>query len=326
MRVLVTGGIGFIGTHLCRALLDRGDEVVVLDNLDPFYDVAIKLSNLDALRAEGGDRLRLIEGDIREPSHCREALSGVRGVIHLAALAGVRPSIQEPARYMDVNVRGTQILMDAVQQEVARQGQAFPFIFGSSSSVYGGNKKVPFAEDDPVDGPVSPYAASKRAGELICHTFQHLTGIPVSCMRFFTVYGPGQRPEMAIHKFTRKIFRGESLPFFGDGTSSRDYTYVSDIVQGLLAALERAEGYRIYNLGGSDTVTLKRLVETLGEVIGKEPILDPLPDQPGDVPTTNADIHRAEQELGYRREVRLESGLRAFVDWYREARTAGRIS
>jgi UDP-glucuronate 4-epimerase len=223
-RVLITGGAGFIGSHLADRLLDRGLTVRVLDNLDPFYDPAIKQRNLAGLQEHGGERFEFHAGDLRDKGACRSAVDGVDTVIHLAALAGVRPSIEEPARYMDVNVTGTQILLDEIQDPSIR------FVFGSSSSVYGGNKKIPFAESDPVDRPVSPYAASKKAGEVLCHAFHHLRGNPVTCLRFFTVYGPRQRPEMAIHKFARHIMAGDPLPFFGDGQTRRDYTYVEDIV------------------------------------------------------------------------------------------------
>ena len=257
-RILITGAPGFIGTHLTTRLLSDGDQVIGFDNFDPFYDVAIKRRNVERLREIGGDSFTLIEGDLRDADACAAAVDGVDGIVHLAALAGVRPSIQDPVRYMDVNVRGTQILLDAWQNVAA--GTSRPFVFGSSSSVYGGNEKVPFSEDDPVNNPVSPYAASKRAGELLCSTFHHLTGIPVTCLRFFTVFGPGQRPEMAIHKFSRKVLAGEPLPFFGDGSTRRDYTFVSDIVDGVTAALGRdpgdADRYRIFNLGGAETTTL----------------------------------------------------------------------
>ena len=322
-RILVTGGAGFIGTHLCTRLLAAGDSVVVLDNFDPFYDIAIKRRNVSTLREAGGERFQLIEGDIREASDCERAVDRVDGVIHLAALAGVRPSLEDPTRYMDVNVRGTQVLLDAVRQRVG-DGARIPFVFGSSSSVYGGNEKVPFAEDDPVNGPVSPYAASKRAGELICYTCNHLTGIPVSCLRFFTVFGPGQRPEMAIHKFSRKIMNGEPIPFFGDGSTRRDYTFVSDIVDGILAALDRAEGYHIYNLGGSDTTTLTELVVAIEQVLCRTAIIDRRPEQPGDMLTTFADISLAQTELDYRRKVPLVAGLRRFANWYLAEREAGR--
>ncbi len=323
-HILVTGAAGFIGTHLARRLLAAGDRIVGLDNFDPFYDLEIKRRNIAQLQDEGGEAFRMIEGDIRDPDDCREAVRGVDGIVHLAALTGVRPSIQEPARYMDINVRGTQILLDAWRVEAA--GSSKPFVFGSSSSVYGGNEKVPFAEDDPVDHPVSPYAASKRAGELISSTFHSLTGLPVTCLRFFTVFGPGQRPEMAIHKFSRMILLGEPLPLFGDGSTRRDYTFVSDIVDGVVAALDRLDGYRIYNLGGADTTTLDELVAAIESAIGKSAVLDRQPDQPGDVPATFADTDRAAAELGYHRKVSLRDGLAQFAEWYLAEREAGRLA
>ena len=316
--VLITGGAGFIGSHLGQRLLAAGDRVRVLDSLDPFYDVALKRRNLDDLTAAGDGRFEFLQGDIRDAGACRRAVAGVDTVVHLAALAGVRPSIQDPIRYMDVNVTGTQRLLQEVPKGV-------PVVFGSSSSVYGGNTKVPFAESDPVDHPVSPYAASKKAGEVLCYTYHHLHGSPVTCLRFFTVYGPGQRPEMAIHMFTRSIVAGKPLPFFGDGKTRRDYTFVSDIVDGVIAALDRAHGYRIYNLGGAHTTTLTELVTMLESTLGKKAILDRRPDQPGDVPATYADTTLAEKELGYRSQVPIAEGLKRFCSWYLEQRGAGRI-
>ncbi len=327
-RILITGAPGFIGTHLTTRLLSDGDQVIGFDNFDPFYDVAIKRRNVERLREIGGDSFTLIEGDLRDADACAAAVDGVDGIVHLAALAGVRPSIQDPVRYMDVNVRGTQILLDAWQNVAA--GTSRPFVFGSSSSVYGGNEKVPFSEDDPVNNPVSPYAASKRAGELLCSTFHHLTGIPVTCLRFFTVFGPGQRPEMAIHKFSRKVLAGEPLPFFGDGSTRRDYTFVSDIVDGVTAALGRdpgdADRYRIFNLGGAETTTLAELVQIIEKTLGKSAILDRQPEQPGDVPATFADVGRATAELGYQRRVPLAEGISRFAEWYLAERGAGRLS
>lgn len=316
----MTGGAGFVGSHVVRALLDRGTSVTVLDSFDPFYDPAIKHHRMQMLRQACGDRLQCLEGDIRDPAACASAVEGASGVIHLAALAGVRPSIQNPARYMDVNVTGTQVLLDAI---ALRPG--IPVVFGSSSSVYGGNEKVPFSESDPVDRPVSPYAASKKAGEVICHAFHHLTDHPVTCVRLFTVYGPDQRPEMAIHKFTRLMLNGEAVPFFGDGASARDYTYVGDIVDGVLAALERAGGYRVYNLGGSVPTTLKKLVEMLELTLACRAVLDRRPDQPGDVPQTHADMSLARRELGFESRVPLDEGLKHFAAWYRQEREEGRL-
>lgn len=315
-RILVTGGAGFIGSHLCERLLASGRRVSILDNLDPYYDPEIKRRNLDLLARLGSRRVRFVEGDIRDARACRVALHGCSGVVHLAALAGVRPSIQDPVRYMDVNVLGTQTLL----QQIA--GAGVPFVFGSSSSVYGGNSKLPFSEDDPVDHPVSPYAASKKAGEVLCHAWHSLRGNPVSCLRFFTVYGPRQRPEMAISSFARSIVEGRPIPFFGDGSSRRDYTYVGDIVDGIVAALERARGYSIYNLGGSATTTLAELVALLEDALGKKAILQRLPDQPGDVPVTFADVTRAEGELGYRRRTSVREGIARYCEWMRRREAA----
>jgi UDP-glucuronate 4-epimerase len=323
-RILITGGAGFIGSHLAEKILRSGDSVVALDNFDPFYDVAIKRRNVEALQQEFGDRYVLVEGDIRSANDCQQALDGVGAVVHLAALAGVRPSLQDPARYMDVNVTGTQVLLNAVQEEHKR-GAGIKFVFGSSSSVYGGNEKVPFAESDPVNGPVSPYAASKRAGELLCHSFHHLSGVSVTCLRFFTVFGPGQRPDLAIHKFSRMILDGEPLPFYGDGSTSRDYTFVTDIVDGVMRAVERADGYRIYNLGGHDRTTLSELVAGIEVAFGAKATLDRQPEQPGDVPRTYADTALAEQELGYQRKVGIAEGLRLFAEWFLAERASGRV-
>jgi UDP-glucuronate 4-epimerase len=319
-RVLITGGAGFIGSNLAGRLLDRGVAVHVLDNLDPFYDVALKQRNLDGLRQQGGARFSFAAGDIRDAAACREALRGCDVVVHLAALAGVRPSIQDPVRYTDCNVTGTQVLLQQIDSKQVR------FVFGSSSSVYGGSTKVPFREDDPVAGPVSPYAATKRAGELLCYTFHHLRGNDVACLRFFTVYGPRQRPEMAIHRFVRDVVDGRPLPFFGDGQTRRDYTYVDDIVAGVIAACERARGYAIYNLGGSATTTLSQLVAAIERALGRQAVLERLPEQPGDVAITYADTTKAYDELGYRSTVPVDEGLRRFCAWFLQQRAAGGIA
>ncbi len=317
--VLITGGAGFIGSHLCQQLLADGWQVTALDNLDPFYDVALKRRNLAELAAAGGSRFRFVHGDLRDAGACRDAVGGADTVVHLAALAGVRPSIAEPVRYWDVNLVGTQTLLQAIEDPSVR------FVFGSSSSVYGGNSKVPFAESDRVDRPISPYAASKKAGEVQCYTWHHLRGNPVTCLRFFTVYGPRQRPEMAIHQFARRITDGEAILFFGDGSSRRDYTYVDDIVAGVVAAMRRDRGYAIYNLGGSATTTLAELVQHLERALGKPARLQRLPDQPGDVPVTYADVTLAERELGYRCSTPIADGIDRFCAWYRAEKAAGRI-
>ncbi|MBL8756050.1 MAG: SDR family NAD(P)-dependent oxidoreductase [Planctomycetes bacterium] len=321
--VSITGGAGFIGSHLAVRLVHEGFAVRVLDNLDPYYDPTLKRRNLDAIAAaaaERGQRFEFVQGDVRDIAACQAAVRDAAVVVHLAALAGVRPSIVQPSRYMDVNVTGTQTLLSAiVDPRVA-------FVFGSSSSVYGGNTKVPFAETDPVDHPVSPYAASKKAGEVVCHAFHHLHGNPVTCLRFFTVYGPRQRPEMAIHQFARHLTDGTEIPFFGDGSSRRDYTYVDDIVQGVVAAMARRRGYAIYNLGGAATTSLADLVAQMERILGRTARLKRLPDQPGDVPITYADVHKAERELGYSSPTPLTVGLERFCAWYRSEKAAGRVA
>ena len=312
--VLITGGAGFIGSHVAARLLAAGVRVRVLDSFDPYYDVRLKRGNVEELAAAGRSAFELVEGDIRDAAVCRRAVHGATAVIHLAALAGVRPSIQDPVRYADVNVTGTQVLLQQIEDRDT------VFVFGSSSSVYGGNTKVPFAESDPVDRPVSPYAATKRAGEGQCHAWHHLRGNRTVCLRFFTVYGPRQRPEMAIHKFVDAVHRKRPIPFYGDGSTRRDYTYIDDIVDGVLRALDRCEGYEIYNLGESQTTTLAELVRLIGEVTGIEPVLDRQPMQPGDVVMTCADVSRARNRLGYEPRTPVREGLERFVRWYRDAR------
>ncbi len=325
-KILVTGGAGFIGSHLCERLLERGDDVRILDNFDAFYATRIKKANLrhvtETARAAGRE-LEFLEGDIRDAETCVMAAEDCEVIVHLAALAGVRPSLAEPARYWDVNLVGLQRLLDTTKDGSRR------FVFGSSSSVYGGNEKVPFSETDAVEAPVSPYAATKRAGELCCSTHHALYGTKISCLRFFTVYGPRQRPEMAIHKFTRLIDDGKAVPMFGDGSSSRDYTYVDDIVDGVLRAIDRCgsvgDGFRIYNLGGSAVTSLAELITAIGSALGKEPRIDAQPFQPGDVPRTFADVARSRDELGYEPKVPVTEGVRRFVEWYRQAREHGEL-
>jgi len=311
--VLVTGAAGFIGSHLSEALVARGRTVVGYDNFDPFYPREVKEQNLAGLAAES--RFRLVEGDILDRDRLTAAFRdhGVTQVVHLAALAGVRPSIQDPYRYQLVNVLGTANLLEA-----AREFRVDRFLFGSSSSVYGNNTKVPFAEDDPVDHPISPYAATKKAGELICHTYHHLFEVPVTCLRFFTVYGPRQRPDLAIAKFTRLIDSGRPIPFFGDGTTRRDYTHIGDIVAGVLAALDRPTPYAVYNLGESQTTTLAELVAMIEAALGKRAVLERLPPQPGDVRITYADITRAREALDYAPATPIADGIPRYVAWYLE--------
>jgi UDP-glucuronate 4-epimerase len=309
-RILVTGGAGFIGSHLSAALLARGDEVTVLDNLNDYYDPAIKRGNLEEL----GSSVQFVEGDIRDAALIADLFEHGRfeKVVHLAAMAGVRPSLEDPLLYEEVNVRGTLVLL----QEIVKRG-GMPLVFASSSSVYGANENVPFKEADDIHHPVSPYAATKRAGELLCYTYHHLHGFPISCLRFFTVYGPRQRPEMAIHKFVRAVFEGTPIPFYGDGTTRRDYTYIDDIVDGVVRSLDRCEGYEIYNLGESQTTSLSELVELVGKACGKEPILDRQGLQPGDVKITYADVSKAVEKLGYAPSTTVAEGLERFVSWYR---------
>jgi UDP-glucuronate 4-epimerase len=312
MKVLITGGAGFIGSHLAERLLESGRRVVVLDNFDTFYEPSIKRRNV-ALAA-GFAGYRLVEGDIRD----RAALDGVLSserfetVIHLAARAGVRPSIEQPELYTDVNLNGTTCLLEACRRHGVEK-----LLFGSSSSVYGNNAKVPFSERDPVDHPVSPYAATKKAGEVLCHAHHHLFGLRVACLRFFTVYGPRQRPEMAIHKFARILAAGGTVEQYGDGSSARDYTYVSDIVAGILRAEERCTGYHVWNLGGSRTITLAELVTKIASGLRVTPNVKVLPMQPGDVDRTWADTSIVEAELGWKAEVPIDRGLALFLDWFR---------
>jgi UDP-glucuronate 4-epimerase len=315
-RVLVTGGAGFIGSHLCQCLLREGGEVVCMDNFDPFYDPGIKRNNLEEIRAsEGAQGFQLVEGDIRDKGLVADLFrrSSFDLVIHLAAMAGVRPSIQQPLLYEEVNVAGTLNLLEA-----CRDYSVTDFIFGSSSSVYGKNRKIPFAEEDRLEVMISPYAVTKRAGELFCYAYHHLYGLNISCLRFFTVYGPRQRPEMAIHKFARLIQQGEKVTLYGNGTSRRDYTYIDDIIEGIMGAIRNLRGYAIFNLGESQTVPLWDLISLLEQALGKKAAVEELPEQPGDVPITYADITKARLLLGYNPRVSIEEGVERFVRWFRE--------
>lgn len=311
-HVLITGGAGFIGSHLTQRLLDRGDSVTVLDDFNDYYDPAIKRANIAGFL--GRDDYRLVEADIRDAERVDRLFAdgGFDGVVHLAARAGVRPSLAEPILYEDVNCIGTLRLLEA-----ARHHGPEVFIFGSSSSVYGINEKVPFAEDDPVEQPISPYATTKRAGELLCYNYHHLYGLKTSCLRFFTVYGPRQRPEMAIHKFTRLLAEGRTIPMYGDGSSRRDYTYVDDIIDGVVASLDAEFGFEILNLGGAETTSLKDLIHWIAAELEVDPSIEYLPDQPGDVPLTYADVGKAQRLLGYAPKIPIREGLRRFVEWYR---------
>jgi UDP-glucuronate 4-epimerase len=310
--VLVTGAAGFIGSHLVERFLADGRRVVALDSFDTFYDPAIKRRNVAPVASD--PRYRLIEADIRDAAALDQLFAAERigACIHLAARAGVRPSIAEPELYASVNLLGTATLLDA-----CRRHGVLTFLFGSSSSVYGDNRKVPFAEDDRVDHPISPYAATKKGGELLCHAYHHLFGMRVACLRFFTVYGPRQRPEMAIHKFARLLATGKEIERYGTATTARDYTFVSDIVEGIVRALERTSGYHVWNLGGARTVALDELIERIARGLGVEPHIRSLARQPGDVERTWADIARAERDLGWSPRVPLEDGLERFLTWFR---------
>jgi UDP-glucuronate 4-epimerase len=315
-NILVTGAAGFIGSHAAEALVQRGYHVVGVDNFCDFYDRSWKEMNLKSVASHAGrNAVDVEEIDITDGAAIDRLVARTKpvAILHLAAMAGVRPSIEQPAYYARVNVEGTTHLLQAAVKHGVRK-----FLFASSSSVYGNLGRVPFREDDPVAEPISPYAATKRSGELLCYTFWHLSKLPVFCLRFFTVFGPRQRPDLAIHKFTRLISSGQPVPVFGDGSTSRDYTYVDDIVGGILASLDKCDRYRIYNLGGSDPVTLSHLIAELEKAIGKQAIIDRRPAQPGDVERTYADLSRSSEELGYRPRTSLADGLRKFVAWFRE--------
>lgn len=312
-HVLVTGGAGFIGSHLTHRLLGRGDRVTVLDDFNDFYDPRRKWANV----AEFEDRAdyTLVEGDIRDADLVDDLFRKSRFdlVVHLAARAGVRPSLKEPILYEDTNCIGTLRLLEA-----SRLHGPDVFIFGSSSSVYGINQKVPFSETDEINKPISPYATTKRAGELLCFNYHHLYGMSIACLRFFTVYGPAQRPEMAIHKFTDLLARGEAVTMYGDGSSRRDYTYIDDIIDGVVAAMDKRLPFEILNLGGAETTALADLIEWIAEELAVEPRIEYLPDQPGDVPITYADVDKANRLLGYSPKVPIREGIKRFVAWYRD--------
>ncbi len=316
-KILVTGAAGFIGSHLCRALLKRGDRVLGLDNFDPFYGRAQKEDNLAFIREAGN--LKFFEGDIRDADMLDACLADEGEspdlVVHLAALAGVQPSLDDPVRYQDVNLGGTSQALEAMRRHGVRK-----LIFASSSSVYGDNPDIPFRESDPVDNPISPYAATKKAGELLAHVYHHLFGFDVSCLRFFTVYGPRQRPDLAIRKFAELMVAGRPLTIYGDGGQSRDFTYIDDIVAGITAAMDRLGGYHIYNLGRGQAVSVLRLVELMGQALGVSPSLEHVPPKPGDVLRTYADVSLAARELGYKPATSVAEGLQRFIEWLRPLR------
>lgn len=310
MNLLITGGAGFIGSHVVERLLERGHTITVVDDFNDFYDPAAKRKNCAGFR----NNVRLVEADIRAQKEMRSLFAEGKfdAVVHLAARAGVRPSLAQPLLYTEVNVLGTQNLLEA-----ARGSGVKKFVCASSSSVYGVSQKVPFNEADPVFKPISPYAATKLACEALCHVYHHLYGLDVVCLRFFTVYGPRQRPDLAIHKFTRAMARGEPIELYGDGSTQRDYTYIDDILQGVLACLDRDFGFEVINLGESETVKLLDLVRLIEKSLGKPATIRWLPEQPGDVPLTCADISKARKLLGYNPLVQIEEGIFRFVEWFK---------
>ena len=315
MSILVTGGAGFIGSHICEKLLLVGKEVICLDNFNDFYDPAIKEQNIRNIL--DNSRFTLFRNDILDINKMHEIFKeyDIELVIHLAARAGVRPSINNARLYSEVNLNGTINLLDCCKNFGVNR-----FIFASSSSVYGGNKKIPFSETDNVDRPVSPYAATKKAGELICHTYNHLFDISIFCYRFFTVYGPRQRPEMAIYKFTESLFKGRIIEVYGDGSTSRDYTYIDDITDVILNNLDSIDGFEIFNLGNSRPVNLLELIKLLEDVTGKNARIKFADFMPGDVEITCADILKAEKMLEYNPKITIEEGLQRFVKWYKKTR------
>ncbi len=312
-RVLLTGGAGFIGSHLAERLIREGHFLFIVDDLNDFYLPSIKKQNLDAVRLVGG--FDFLQADISEKNEIEHAIQKFSPdvIVHLAARAGVRPSLEQPLLYERVNVAGTLNML-----ELARQCGASKFVFASSSSIYGVTSSIPFSEDEANPNPISPYGVTKLAGEKLCYCYSHLYHLPVICLRFFTVYGPRQRPDLAIHKFARLMEANQALPFFGDGSASRDYTYIADIVDGIVAAIEFHSRFEIFNLGNSRPISLKELIGLLEMGLGKKAILDRQPVQPGDMPVTYASIRRAEKHLGYQPRFPIEKGLAEFVSWLRQ--------
>ncbi|MEO7046469.1 MAG: GDP-mannose 4,6-dehydratase, partial [Ferruginibacter sp.] len=301
----------FIGSHVCEYFIEHNHFVTGIDNFDDFYSAEFK--NLNLAKLQKSNKFRFQKTDIRDSEGLNSIFASdkIDVVIHLAAKAGVRPSIDSIAEYYEVNVIGTVSLLESMRSHGVKK-----MIFASSSSIYGNNKKVPFSETDTVDNPISPYAATKKSGELLCHVYSHLYQFDITCLRFFTVFGPRQRPDLAIHKFTRLIDTRKPVPFYGDGSTSRDYTYVDDIVNGIKCAVNYLGGYRIYNIGESKVINLKNLVETIENILGKKAILNRLPMQQGDVNKTYADISKAKEEIGYDTKYDIETGLKSFIDWY----------
>ena len=310
--ILVTGGAGFIGGHLAERLLAADKHVLIVDDFNDFYDPKIKRQTAAMLAAKGAT---IVEADIADTAAMETlfAKHQIDVVIHLAARAGVRPSITDPLLYAQVNIQGTLNLL-----EQCRKKGIVRFIFGSSSSVYGTNSKVPFSEDDPVLHPISPYATSKLAAEHYCKVFHELFGMQITCLRFFTVYGPRGRPDMAVYKFTEAIANGKPIEVYGDGGMKRDFTYVADIADGIIAALEKRFLFEIINLGDANPIPVKQLISLIEHAVGKKAVIKHLPKQPGDVPITYADISKAAQLLGYSPKVKIEEGIKQFVEWFRK--------
>lgn len=319
MKYFVTGGAGFIGSHLCERLLKEGNEVYAIDNFNNYYDPNIKRENVEEIQKTAKEckgKFILIEGDIRNLEDLEKIfVNNIDIVVHLAAMAGVRPSIENEKLYWDVNIMGTQNILEECKKYNVKK-----LVFASSSSVYGNNPTVPFKVTDKVDNPISPYAATKKAGELLCHTHHHLYDVNIACLRFFTVFGPRQRPDLAINKFTRMILNNEQIPVYGDGTTSRDYTYIADIVQGIMGAIKWVDAdkkvFGVFNIGGDEPITLSRMIEVIEEKLGKKAQINRLPMQPGDVNRTCADISLSTQELNYKPETSFEDGIEKFIEWY----------
>ena len=314
MNFLITGGVGFIGSHVCERLLEAGHAVCALDDLNDFYDPAIKQSTLRELQSRA-QSFSFVHADITNRGEVDEVFGSMAfdQIIHLAARAGVRPSLENPALYQRVNVEGTVNVLEAARERGVKK-----ITIASSSSVYGVNSKVPFSEADPIFSAISPYAASKLGCEALGHVYHHVHGMDVCMLRFFTVYGPRQRPDLAIHKFARLMQSGQPIPVFGDGNTSRDYTYVDDTVDGVIAATDKEFGYEIINLGESQTVELDRLIELLEQAMGVKAEINRQPAQPGDVPITLANIEKAQRLLGYNPQVKIEDGIPRFIEWFRQ--------
>jgi len=313
MSILVTGGAGFIGSSLIDKLIKKDEKVICLDNFNDYYSPEIKKENISSYLDK--KNFKLVVGDILDKELLKRVFKKeeVKIVVHLAARAGVRPSLLNPHLYEEVNVGGTLNLLELSRDNIEN------FVFASSSSVYGVNSKIPFSEGDPIEKPVSPYAATKRAAELLCYTYHHLYNIPLVCLRFFTAYGPRQRPDMAIHKFTKLIDEGKKITMFGSGSSRRDYTYISDIIEGVISSLHKEFSFEVINLGNSRTVELRHLISLIEKGLRKKAKVKQLPDQLGDVPITYAKIDKAKRLLGYKPEVKIEEGIEKFIFWYKKS-------